>query len=58
MFISGYNCVRRSSFSANFAERSMPERLTSPFSLALIGLTPRDSGSHALFRPSRWLPQA
>jgi hypothetical protein len=58
MFISDFNCVARSSFPADFCESSMPERLTSLFSLILIGLTSRDSGSHALSRPPRWLHPA
>jgi hypothetical protein len=55
MFVSDFNCVDRSSFPANFGESSMPERLTSLFSLILIGITSRDSGSHALSWPPRWL---
>jgi hypothetical protein len=47
MFISDFNCDGRSFFPANFCESGMPERLTSLFSLILIGLTPWDSGSHA-----------
>jgi hypothetical protein len=58
MYISDFNCDGRSSFSANFCECSMPERLTSLFSLILIGLTSRDSGFHAQSRPPRWLPRA
>jgi hypothetical protein len=58
MFISGFNCLGRSSISANIGESGMPERLTSLFSLTWIGLTSRDSGFHALSRPSRWLPRA
>jgi hypothetical protein len=48
MIISDFNCDGRSSLPANFYEIGMPERLTSLFSLILIGLTSRDSGSHAL----------
>jgi hypothetical protein len=33
----------------------MLERLTSLFILLLLGLTSRDSGTHALSRPLRWL---
>jgi hypothetical protein len=58
MFISNFNSIDRSSFLANFGESSMPERLTSLFSLILIGLTSRDSGSHALSRPLGWLHRA
>jgi hypothetical protein len=54
MFISDFNCLGRSSISANICESGMPERLTSLLSLILIGLTPRDSGCHALSRPPRW----
>jgi hypothetical protein len=54
MFISDFNCDGRSSFPANFCESGMPERLTSLFTLILIGLTSRDSGSHALSWPPRW----
>jgi hypothetical protein len=54
MLISAFNCVGRSSFSANFGERGMLERLTSLFSLIFLGLTPWDSGSHALSRPPKW----
>jgi hypothetical protein len=55
MIISDFNCDGRSSFPANFYEIGMPERLTSLFTLLLIGRTSRDSGSHALSRPPRWL---
>jgi hypothetical protein len=58
MLISYFNCIDRSSFPANFCESSMPEKLTSPFSLILIGLTSRDSGSHALSWPPGWLHRA
>jgi hypothetical protein len=58
MIISYFDCDGRSLVPTNFCEIGMPEGLTSFFSLILIGLTPQDSGSHALSRPPRWLLQA
>jgi hypothetical protein len=57
MIISNFNCVGRSYLPANFRKIGMPDRLTSLFTLLLIGLTTRDSGFHALSRPPRWLHQ-
>jgi hypothetical protein len=58
MIISYFDCDGRSLVSTNFCETGMPEGLTSLFSLILIGLTPRDSGSHTLSRPPGWLHRA
>jgi hypothetical protein len=57
MIISYFDYNGRSLVSTKFCETGMPEGLTSLFSLILIGLTPWDSGSHALSRPPRWLLQ-
>jgi hypothetical protein len=57
MIISNFNYDGRSSFPANFCESGMLERLTSLFTLFLIGLTSQDSGFHALSQPPRWLPR-
>jgi hypothetical protein len=57
MIISYFDCDGRSLLPTNFYEIGIPERLTSLFSLILIGLSSRDSGSHALSRPPRWIPQ-
>jgi hypothetical protein len=54
MIIFDFNCNGRSSIPANLCEIGMPEILTSPSTLLMIGLTTRDSGSHALSRPSKW----